>query len=111
VRPCTNKYCTAVLKRDWGFKGWVVSDWGAVSGVEAAAAGLDQDSGAQRDRQVFFEQRLRQALADGRLPANRVDDMSRRIFRSMFANGLMDPAPELGPLDVKTDNAVAQTEA
>ena len=102
---------TQVLKTDWGWKGWVMSDWGAVHSVEAAAAGLDQESGAQLDKQVFFDAPLRQALADGKLPRARVDDMARRVLRGMFASGLMDPQRALGPLDVKADNAVAQTEA
>ena len=35
-----------VLRRDWGWKGYVMSDWGAThSTVAAANAGLDQDSG------------------------------------------------------------------
>ena len=33
-----------VLKGDWGFPGWVMSDWGALSGLEAANAGCDQQT-------------------------------------------------------------------
>ncbi len=36
-----------VLKGDWHYKGWVMSDWGAVHGVGDALAGLDQQSGEQ----------------------------------------------------------------
>lgn len=102
---------TQALKTDWGWKGWVMSDWGAVHSVEAAAAGLDQESGAQLDKQVFFDVPLRQAVADGRLPQARIDDMARRILHGMFAGGLMDPQRPFGPLDVKADNAVAQAQA
>lgn len=102
---------TEVLKRDWGWKGWVMSDWGAVSSVDAAAAGLDQESGAQLDKEVFFDKPLRQALTAGKLTQTRVDDMVQRILRSEFATGLMDPMPAAGALDVKADNAVAQAEA
>ena len=39
---CENSYTLGVLKKDWGFKGFVVSDWGATqSTVKAAMAGLD----------------------------------------------------------------------
>ncbi|MBS0334264.1 MAG: glycoside hydrolase family 3 protein, partial [Proteobacteria bacterium] len=43
---------TDILKTDWGWKGWVMSDWGAVHSVDAAVAGLDQESGQQLDKQV-----------------------------------------------------------
>jgi beta-glucosidase len=102
---------TGALKTDWGWKGWVMSDWGAVHSVEAAQAGLDQESGAQLDKQVYFDAPLRQALADGKLPQTRLDDMARRVLYGMFAAGLMDPQRALGPLDVRADNAVAQAEA
>jgi beta-glucosidase len=102
---------SGALKRDWGWKGWVMSDWGAVHSVEAAAAGLDQESGAQLDKQVFFDGPLRQAVADGKLSQARVDDMARRVLRGMFAGGLMDAQRTAGALDVKADNAVAQRQA
>ena len=44
---CENDYLlNKVLKHDWGFKGFVMSDWGAVhSTVDAANDGLDQFTG------------------------------------------------------------------
>ncbi|MBP8258000.1 MAG: glycoside hydrolase family 3 protein, partial [Opitutaceae bacterium] len=43
---CENRHLlTDVLKGDWGFKGWVMSDWGAVHSADAATAGLDHESG------------------------------------------------------------------
>ena len=47
---CENKYLlTDVLKKEWGFKGFVVSDWGGThSTVKASAAGLDQRRTARR---------------------------------------------------------------
>ena len=42
---CENKYLlTDVLRKDWNFKGFVVSDWGGThSTVKASAAGLDNE--------------------------------------------------------------------
>jgi beta-glucosidase len=106
---CENPHIlTEVLKTDWGFKGWVMSDWGAVHSVDAAAAGLDQESGEQLDKEVFFDRPLRRALAEGKVPQSRLDDMVRRILRGMFANGLMDPRPAPDPWDPQTDATVAQ---
>lgn len=81
-----------VLKGAWGYRGWVMSDWGATPSWECAAAGLDQECGAQLDTLLWqaeaFGERLRTAHADGRLPAARLSDMVQRILRSMFAIGV-----------------------
>jgi beta-glucosidase len=91
------------LKRDWNFPGWVMSDWGAVHGVEAAANGLDQESAADLDKAVrgneFFSDPLRAAVASGEVPASRLIDMNRRILRSMLAVGLLDDPPQRSPID------------
>lgn len=80
-----------VLKGDWGFQGYVMSDWGAVhSTVRSALAGFDQESAYVFDDKPYFAAPLRDALAAGRVPAARLDDMVRRILRSMFAVGLVD---------------------
>ena len=103
-----------VLKRDWGYPGFVMSDWGAVhSAAKAASAGLDQQSAGETfDDQVYFDEPLRRALQAGELPAQRLDDMVRRILRSLFATGLYDhpvdgPSSHRPP-DVKANLAVAR---
>jgi len=54
-----------VLK-DWGYEGWVMSDWGTVHSPDYANQGLDQESGSQLDQQVWFDAPLRadKALAE-----------------------------------------------
>jgi beta-glucosidase len=91
VHTCENEYLlTQVLKKDWGFKGWVLSDWEAThSTVRAANAGLDQEMPGDD----FFGPALKQAIADGKVPMSRLDDMDRRILRSMFAVGVIDHPP------------------
>ena len=109
---CENHHTlTDVLKTDWRWKGWVMSDWGAVHSLGAVAAGLDQESGQELDRQVFFDQPLREAIAGGQVPQARLDDMVRRILWGEFAFGLVDPLPPPAPLDTKADAKVAQAEA
>ncbi|MDB6085977.1 MAG: glycosyl hydrolase [Gammaproteobacteria bacterium] len=78
-----------VLKHDWRYPGWVMSDWGAVHGVEDAANGLDQESGEHLDKMVFFDAPLKAAVG-GAVSAARIDDMAHRILRSMFAVGVAD---------------------
>ena len=110
---CENaELLNGILKGDWGFPGWVMSDWGATTSVGAALAGLDQQSGEELDHQVWFDAPLRQAVADGDVPAGRIADMVRRILRSMFAAGLFDrPLPKGAPIDTAAHAAVAQDAA
>lgn len=103
---------TGVLKGDWSFPGWVMSDWGATTSVGSAAAGLDQQSGEELDHKVWFDAPLRQAVAAGDIPAARIADMARRILRSMFAAGLFDRgAAPARPVDAAAHAAVAQAAA
>lgn len=103
---------TEVLKGDWDYPGWVMADWGATPSVEAAAAGLDQQSGEQLDYKAWFDAPLREAVAGGRVPAERVSEMARRVLRSMFAIGLFDaPSPKGQPIDYAAHLAVARRAA
>ena len=96
------------LKGDWGYPGWVMSDWGATPSWEFALGGLDQESGAQIDTTLWGEQPftapLREALADGRFSAERLSDMVRRILTAMYAIGIGDAA---GEPDMDAHRAIA----
>jgi beta-glucosidase len=55
AQSCGNRFLlTEVLREDWDYQGFVMSDWGAVDGVDYALAGLDQQSGSAIDPQPFF---------------------------------------------------------
>jgi len=112
VHACESEWLLErVLKGDWGFAGYVMSDWGAVhSTVRAALAGLDQESGYVFDSQPYFGAPLRAALSSGRLPAARLDEMARRILRSMFAVGVVDHPDDAASaaIDFASDRRVAQ---
>src|SRR3954468_829164 len=78
-------------------------DWGATPSWEYALHGLDQESGVQIDVMIWgaesFTEPLRAAVADGRLPRERLSDMVRRILRSIYAVGVdawddLPPAPD-----------------
>ncbi|WP_035663817.1 beta-glucosidase [Bradyrhizobium sp. Ec3.3] len=81
-----------VLKGAWGYRGYVMSDWGAVPEWDYALNGLDQESGIQMDVKQWgaeaFTDRLRKAYAEGKLPKERLSDMVRRILRSAYAVGI-----------------------
>ena len=107
VYACENPLLMTALKRDWGWRGWVMSDWGAVHSLKSATAGLDQESGQQLDKQVFFDKPLKQAVTAGEIPASRVRDMAHRILRSLFAIGVIDHPLSPGGLDTVADAAVS----
>jgi len=94
---CENAHLlTDVLKRDWGYEGWVMSDWGAVhSTVKAANAGLDQESGQELDQAIFFGAPLKEAVLRGEVSKARLDDMVVRYLTGLIETGAFDtPAPQ-----------------
>jgi beta-glucosidase len=89
---CESDYLlNQVLKGDWGFKGYVMSDWGAThSTIPAALSGLDQQSGHPFDKSPYFNEALKEAVVNGHVPQSRLDDMVKRIAWAMFANGVVE---------------------
>ena len=85
---CENEYTlNQVLKKDWGFKGFVLSDWsGTHSTVKAALAGLDMEQPGIE----YFGDKLKEAVQGGQVPEARLDDMVHRIVRSMYEVGVID---------------------
>ena len=88
-----------VLRREWGFRGFVVSDWGAVGELiphgiandlatatrKGLLAGVDMDM----ESNGYF-QHLANAVKAGQVPQAAVDEAVRRILRVKFALGLFD---------------------
>jgi len=108
---CEHDYLmNEVLKQEWKFPGFVMSDWGGVhSGSKAALAGLDQQSaGEVFDKAVYFDEPLRLAVAGGTVPQARLNDMVARILRTMFAHGNFDLPPQHVPIDDEAGFAAAQ---
>ncbi len=111
---CENDWLlNQVLKQDWAFRGFVMSDWGAThSTVAAANNGLDQQSGHEFDKSPYFGGALEEAVKTGAVPQARLDDMVLRILRAMFAKGVVDhPVREGGAIDFKAHAAVSRATA
>ena len=113
---CENDYLqNQVLKQDWGFKGYIMSDWGAVhSAAKAAVNGLDQFTGypcCGHHGAFFSEKSLKGQIAAGTIPMSRIDDMAERILWALFAMGVVDDPVKVGPIDVKANADVAQAAA
>ncbi len=111
---CENDYLlNKVLKHDWGFKGFVMSDWGAVHSTAAANDGLDQFTGfcCVTDKPWFAPARFKAALASGEIPASRLDDMAERILWALFAKGAVDEPVKPAPIDFVAHAKVSQDAA
>jgi beta-glucosidase len=94
-----------LLKGDWGFEGFVVSDWGAThSTVEAANNGLD----VEMPGGDFFGDKLLTAVKEGKVSQSTIDDKVRRILRIMTRFGLFERPPKPGPIDYAAQAQVAR---
>ena len=93
---CENRFLlTDVLKRDWNYPGFVMSDWGAVHSTEKAAnAGLDNQSGQELDKAIYFGAPLKAAVEAGTVPMARLDDMVVRYITGLMETGAWNhPVP------------------
>lgn len=98
-----------ILKHDWHFPGFVMSDWGATHSTEAAAlAGLDQEDGEEFDGHAYFADGLKRAVLAGRVPRARLERMVHRILRSLFAKGAFDHPAAPAPIDFAAHGDVSQ---
>src|ERR1051326_1069214 len=84
-----NEYLnTEVAKTDWGFRGIIMSDWGATyDGIAAANSGLDLEmpSGLFMNRQTLLP-----AIEQGKVTVSTIDDKVRRILRTAIRFGWLD---------------------
>jgi len=111
---CENDWLlNKVLKGDFGFLGYVMSDWGAVhSTAKAANNGLDQQSGWPFDDKPYYGDLLKAALTSGQVLQARVDDMARRIVWALYSTGAADnPVGENGAMDEAAHQAATQADA
>jgi beta-glucosidase len=103
---CENSYTLRdVLKKEWGFKGFVLSDWGGTHSTEkASAAGMDQE----QPMADFFGPSLKQAVEAGKVPMAEIDDHARRVLYAEFLSGVVDNPIEKGVVDVEGGLDIAQ---
>ncbi|WP_353567253.1 glycoside hydrolase family 3 C-terminal domain-containing protein [Haloferula sargassicola] len=91
---------TKVLKKQWGFDGPVISDWGAVHATESVQAGNDIEMpwGNHVGMQAIEE-----ALEKGSVTREAIDDSVRRLLRTVIRLGLLEGTPTMDPAKVNSD--------
>lgn len=95
-----------VLKKDWGFDGFVISDWGAThSTVPSALNGLDAEMPTGR----YFGDDLRKAVDAGQVPVSVINEKLVRRFATMIEYGLFGPQPKPTPIPAFEHGAVARS--
>ena len=106
---CENSYLmNDFLKKAVGFKGFVLSDWGAThSTAKAGLAGLDMEQPGS----TYFGEALKKAVEKGEFPVTRLNDMVRRILRAQFVTGQFDVKTERKVVDVFAGLELAQETA
>src|SRR6266568_59407 len=96
---------TDILKKEWGFTGFITSDFHAVhSSAESALAGLD----LEMPTGDYFSNRLQKDIESGKVPISIIDDKLVRRFRAMMQIGVWDQVPPPKPLLEKENGAIAR---
>ncbi len=105
---------TDILKQEWGFDGFVLTDWCGTRSTELAAnAGLDVSMPWMPNSNYathLFGQPLLDAVKAGRVPAELVEDKARRVLRVAARTGILDniPASQGGAVNLPEHHAVAR---
>ncbi|MFI6377154.1 beta-glucosidase H [Streptomyces sp. NPDC050546] len=120
THSCSNEtLLTSVLKEQWGFGGWVMSDWSGTRATTDILRGLDQDMPGPPIGPDYFGAPLKKAIQNGSIPVAALDRSVTRILGTMQRFGLLRCASLQGPLpgcslptrprfDAPASNAVAQ---
>ena len=90
---CQQAYQLGDLNSQFGFQGFVTSDWGGThSTAQSIEAGenMDMSGSAGCCKDSYYGSDLATALSDGAVPRNYLDDAVARILTEMFASGVMD---------------------
>ena len=120
---------TDTLRKRWGFRGFVISDWGSTYSTDATInAGMDLEMPGGEPMRIWADKpetkrdgngsgwltadKVMEAVSAGRVRQSAVDDAAGRILRVMFTAGLFDhPHAGGGEVDTPEQRQVARTAA
>lgn len=107
IHCCNNdSLLNGILKRQWGFDGAVISDWGGTTDTwQAATGGLDIEMGSFTDGKIkeseytyddyYMARPMEKLIKEGKLDVSYLDDKVRRVLRTMFRT-CMNPDKAIG---------------
>ncbi|HUA97817.1 MAG TPA: glycoside hydrolase family 3 C-terminal domain-containing protein [Terracidiphilus sp.] len=103
---CENTYLLKdVLRGEWGFQGFVQSDYTAThSTIPAALAGLD----LEMKHDAHYDANMKAAVEIGALPMSVLDGLLIHRYRTMFALGIFDREYPVKPIPEEHDGQVAR---
>jgi beta-glucosidase len=103
----SSQLLTDILRNQWGFGGFVMSDWFATHATTDLSAGLDLSMPGYF--QTFFDSDLKAAILAGTTPESDLDQAVARILTVMDRFGLLSATPPpRPPIDVLADAKVAR---
>jgi beta-glucosidase len=107
LHDCENKpLMNDVIRKEWGFDGFITSDFGAThSTVASAMAGLDLEMPGG----FFYGDAMLKAVQSGAVPVSVIDEMLVRRFSKMMEFGWFGPQPELVPIPAFEHGAIARS--
>lgn len=106
---CENDYLqNQLLKKEWGYKGAIISDWGAThSTVKSALNGLDVEMGNPWGRGVHYMSTLADSVKAGLVPESVIDDKVRRILRIIYNCHTTDSTRNAGSMNTPENSQIA----
>jgi beta-glucosidase len=120
---------TETLRKQWGFKGFVVSDWGSTySTANTVNAGMDLEMPGGDPMKLWLQtpraqasgngggwltsEKVQTEISSGKISKDTVDENVSRILRVMFISGMFDhPHVAMGEVDTPEQQAVARKAA
>ena len=100
-----NELLTTDLRDDWGFQGFVTSDFGAThSTVPSIEAGMN----LEMPTGVYYDTALTTAVQDGQVSVSTIDNLLVRRFATMIRIGLFDHPRTITPIPAQADGAVSR---
>lgn len=116
IPACANEWLlTDVLREEWGFEGYVVSDCGAISDIvhrheyetdpekavaKAVKAGTDLECETCQTEDFMYDKYLLNAVKAGYISEDVIDKSVKRLFRARFLLGEFDPEKEVPYTDI-----------
>ena len=109
---CNNSFLNNTVLRDqWGFPGFVTSDYGALHSTQGALQGTDQE----QPENTYYGTALQTAIKKGTIPLSALNTMVQRVLTEMFQYNLFNQ-PRTGspsatvttPADVAVATSVAE---